>query len=441
MRNDRTMIRFAVFRPIRLERIVFAAVLILAAGTSNLRSLVWWNLHPVGQKFSDQAWLEVGSWCVTMLLVLWLLIREGSLPEYLRSWRRQPLLIMFLAICAASVLWSVNPLVTAFRVVVLLSATLIAAYIGMRCKPAQLLDYLAWFCAIVVVSSAYMALADPLLGKQRIYGPDVWRGIFWNKNHLGLVAALCSAVLLLRIIDLRSAPGRFASVLFVPVYLLALVAVFKSRSGTGGLTALILHALVLLTILWTSFESRMRRPHYLLLLVGGALIVATALANIELIFGVFNKDLRLSGRTVLWSYLLQDVIPSHLVLGQGFGALWGDPGFRALAAVPLGMVPVIGDNGFMDILLGVGAVGLAAFMLMYLAAWQRSIGWLVREKTVAGCFPLLVMAFSLLANLGFSLLTEIEVLVWGLIVALLFDTSAEFRAPVALTQMPESRRG
>ena len=418
------MSRRAAWQPLQLERMVFAAVLLLAAGTSNLRALVSGELHPVVQAFSDQAWLEVGCWLVTMLLVLWLLIRADRLAEYFRHWARQPFLAMFLTVCAASLLWSVHPLVTTFRVTVLLGATSVAAYLGMRCKPAELLQYLAWFCAIVILASAWMALTDPLLGKQRVSGPDVWRGIYWNKNHLGSVAALCSAVLLLRIVDFRSAPGWLVRLLFAVAYLLSLVAVFKSRSGTGGLVAVILHAVVLLSILWMRVEGRLRRADHFLLLACGVLVATAVLTNIESIFGAFNKDLKLSGRTVLWSYLLHDVIPAHLVLGQGFGALWGDSGFRALAAIPLGMVPVIGDNGFIDILLGIGALGLASFLLVYGAAWMGSVRYFVREKSVAAIMPLVVMCSSLFSNMAFSLLMEIEVFFWGLIVAVLFSTSA-----------------
>lgn len=424
VRYDLIMSRCGAARPVRLERMAFAAVLLLAAGASNLRAMVSWHLHPVAQEFSDQAWLELGGWLLAMLLMLWLLIREGQLRDYLRGWRRQPLLVVFLTVCAASLLWSVNPLVTAFRVTVLLGATSIAAYLGMRCKPAELQHYLAWFCIVVVAASAWMALTDPLLGKQRIYGPDVWCGIFWNKNHLGSIAALSSAVLLLRIIDFRSLPGWLVHLLFAVGYLLSLAAVFKSRSGTGGLVAVILHALVLLSILWMRLESRLRRSDYLLVAVCGVLIGVAALVNIELIFGVFNKDLKLSGRTDLWGYLLLDVIPRHLILGQGFGALWGDPGFRALAAIPLGMVPVIGDNGFIDILLGVGTLGLASFLLVYGAAWVGAVRNFVREKSVAAMMPLVIMCASLFSNLGFSLLMEIEVFFWGLIVVVLFSTSA-----------------
>lgn len=412
-----------LFQSIRLERMALAAVLILAVGTSNLRSLVSWDLYPVGQRFSEQAWLEMWGWWVATLLVFWLLMREGRVAEYFGDWQRQPLLLVFLTVCVASVLWSVHPLVTAFRVAGLLCATAVAAYLGMRCRTPDLLRGLAWICAVVVVSSAYMVLTDPLLGKQRFYGPDVWRGIFWNKNHLGSVAALCSAVLLLRIIDLRAARVGLERVLFACAYLLALLAVYKSRSGTGGLVALILHLLVLLALLWLRFGLRIRPGHYLQLMAGAVLLAGIALANIESIFGIFNKNLALSGRWDLWNYLLWDVIPRHLLLGQGLGALWGDPEFRALGAVALGMVPLIGDNGFIDIALGVGVIGLGAFLLVYYRTWVGAFGLLVRDKSVAAILPPTIMCASLFSNLGFSLLMEIEVFYWGLIVVVLFSTS------------------
>lgn len=406
-----------------LERIAFGMVLVLTAYVSSLRSLVFSSLHPSTPKFADQIWIELAYWVVAALLVAWLLVKGGDLESYVRKLRQQPALLAFLAICCLSVTWSGDPWVSAFRSAVLVLSTAIAAYIGMRCKPEELLGYLSLFGAVLVLASIYMALADPLLGMDRAYGPGVWRGIFWNKNHLGSLAALFCALQLLRLLDTRLMRNMASRTLILIIYIASAWVVFKTRSATGGLVALILHALVFLAALWTIFESRMRKVHYFLVVVGGVLVIAVALANLELIFGLFNKDFKLSGRTVLWGYLLQDVVASYPVLGQGFGALWGDPNFRAQAAVPLGMVPVIADNGFIDILLGVGVLGLACFMLVYLAAWVGAFQHFVREKRVASCMPLVVMSSSLFSNLGFSLLTEIEVLIWCLIVAVLFATS------------------
>ena len=408
---------------ISFERIAFGVVLGLAAYQSNFRSLVFWSLHPSIPGLVDQIVFEAAGWLLASLLVVWLLLREDNLAIYWRNLSRQPFLLVFLAICALSALWSSAPAITVFRTCVLLTSTMVAAYLGMRCKAEELLRYLSWLGAAVVAASIYMSLTDPLLGINRAYGPAVWRGVFWNKNHLGSLAALVSVVLLLRIADIGFTPRHPAKYFVWLIYAGSLVLVFKSHSAAGYLLTLMLHASVILLLSWLRLAERLRRRHYWLFAAVVILTVALSMGYLDAIFRAFNKDITMTGRTSLWVYLLQDVVSSRPLLGHGFGSLWGDPDFRNRAHEKLGFHPVIGDNGFLDILLGVGAVGLAAFMLSYVAAWRGSINCLVRERSVAGCLPLLVMAFSLFANISFSLLTEIELLVWGLIVAMLFATS------------------
>jgi O-antigen ligase len=409
---------------LKFEKIMFGIVLALTAWLSNMRSFVSWNLHPATREFSEQASLELAGWFLTTLLVLRLMQPEGNLLTYRRKWRQQPLLIAFLAICTASLLWTVDQTVTLFRVAVILNSTVIAAYIGMRWRPVELLRYLSWFAIAVVLASCCMVLTEPMLGMQRYYGPGVWRGIFWNKNHLGSIAALCSGLLLLRLVDIRRATGYVQQGLFVLAYFGALLLAYKSHSAAGYLLVLIVHATALMSLFWICYAKHMQRRHYVLLSVIGVLLTTIMLTNLDSIFGTLGRNTTLTGRTALWAYLLQDVVSDRPFLGYGLGALWGDSHFRARIFEKIGWSqPVIGDNGFMDILLGVGTIGLAACMMVFFTAWKGAVGCMVREKSVASCLPLLVMSFALFANISFSLLTEIEVLVWGLIVAILFATA------------------
>lgn len=406
------------------NRLIFWIVLFVAGFFSSYRSYVFSTLHPGILIGNDQVRIEAGFWLLASVLVLWLMLRGNTLTAYLRQWYGQKVLLIFLGLCAASVAWSVAPAVTSFQVIVLVAATWIAAYIGMRCTVVEVARYVSWFAAGVVIGSVYLAVVDPLSpGVQRFYGPDVWRGVFWNRNHLGSIAAFLSVILLIRLIDLRAQPGRAARVFFFAVYLGMLFLVYKSKSTTGLLVAVIAHAACILAALWTIFEKRLRRGHYLLAVAVGILLVALVLGNLEQIFGLFNKDFRLSGRVRLWNHLLDEVVAQRPLLGYGLGSLWSDPVFRQSGKHLIGTPPVIGDNGFIDVLLNLGIVGLTAMVAVFIVAWKRVVQFLIRQKTIASIFPLAVMLCATLSNLTFSLLMEIELLIWCAIVVVLFATS------------------
>jgi O-antigen ligase len=80
---------------------------------------------------------------------------------------------------------------------------------------------------------------------------------------------------------------------------------------------------------------------------------------------------------------------------------------------------MIADNGFLDILLNLGIVGLVLFLLNYIKAWILSARFSLRELSLEGFFPLIFMIYTFFANLTFSLFMETEVFVWMLIVTLM----------------------
>lgn len=405
------------------DRIVYGIILILAAYLSNYRSLIFWGLHSRLEAFPDQTSIEIVLWTMEALLVVSLLMWHGQMSTYWRNVRQQPWLLVFLLICVLSPLWASNPTMSIVRTGIMVVGTAVAAYIGMRSSTEELLRYLWWFGAAVMLTSIVTALTDPLRGLDHAYGAGVWRGMFWNKNHLGSLGALLGALFFLGLLGRRPGTVPDTRIWLALAYLGSLIMVYKSHSAAGYLLLLIMHVVVLLCWLWIAYGTRLQRHHYLLLAFVGAMLAVGILGNLEAIFRAFNKDITMTGRTSLWTYLIEEVVSRKPLLGYGFGSVWSDPLFRAQAFGRLGFRPAIGDNGFLDVILGVGALGFSAFLLFYFAAWLGAARFLVREKTLGSCWPVLLMAFSLFANISFSLLMEIELLVWGLIVIVLFATS------------------
>jgi O-antigen ligase len=399
-------------------------ILCSAIVLSNLRALSFFPRFPDPSRLLGTAWLEIALWLGTTAAVMHTLMREELLPEYRSLCRKNWPLGVFIALAFVSALWSLDGVATSFRAVELLLATVVAAYIGMRYGPDQLLEILFWAGAIFLVLCLGLVFGIPAEGQMHSR-PDYrsWRGVYWHKNHLGSIAALVNVVSLWRM--LIAWEHRRADWLGGAVYLISLGTVYFAYSATGGIVLIALHLFALCVWLWIRTFHRWRRWHYSVALGVVVAGLAWAVLSADRIFGVFNRSPTMSGRVDLWKYLLQDVVPERLWWGHGFGAIWTIESFRVGAGerVHWGKPAVIADNGFLDILLHLGIVGLLVFLGVLIVAFVRSRRYGLAGGTLTDLFPLLLMFYAVVGNLAFSLFMETEIFVWLLIVVVLFETT------------------
>ena len=168
-----------------------------------------------------------------------------------------------------------------------------------------------------------------------------------------------------------------------------------------------------------------------MLLSGGVLVALLVLSNLDLVFGLFGRDTSMTGRTSLWSNLI-GLAARRPWLGHGFGAVWTLDSFREEIRQLVGWTsqPLIADNGLLDIYLHLGIAGLFVFSCVLILVTVRSLQSGVRQKTLAGFFPLLVMVYAFFANITFSLFAETEVFLWFLIIAGLFMATPSARKEI-----------
>ncbi|HXF85159.1 MAG TPA: O-antigen ligase family protein [Anaerolineales bacterium] len=400
-----------------LDVIMLALTLILA----NLRAtmLVFFLVRV--------AWVEIFLWLLVFVGVLWILKRDGWLAAYLHAWWKNWLLVVFVLLALLSMFWSIGFTVSLFRALELLFATLIAAYIGIRYRPADLAGMLFWFGAIMLILSTALILLVPNVGVMEgapFYG--AWRGMYWHRNHLGSITALISTVLFIRFI-LASQHRKSEGILDGIFYLLSLLVLYATKSATGYILFILLHFCVLCYVLWLKNFHRLQKRHYFVIVAIFIAGLIAILLNLEFIFGLFNRDITLTGRVRLWDFLLEEIIPQRVWLGYGFGAIWTFKSFRLWAQQQIGWgsQPLIADNGFFDILLHLGAVGLLIFTGVLITALIRSLRHAIYHKALIDFLPLLIMIYALVANIPFSLFAETEVFVWILLTAVLFMTLPE----------------
>jgi O-antigen ligase len=303
-------------------------------------------------------------------------------------------------------------------------ATLTGSYLGFRLSSRRLLEVLFWYGAIVLILSAATALLVPPAGRMFPPTDNAWRGIFWHKNHLGTLASLFGLVYLYRLADDYN---QHRALMLVDGFLYAatVVIVGLSRSATGILVLLFGSSLSVLAYLWQRARSRLRWHHYGLGLVvgfGGLALLAT---NLGALLGLLGKDTTLTGRIPMWNSVLTDFSSQRPVLGYGMGAFWNSLSNRLAVqrAAGWGWPVAIGDNGWLDVLLNLGGVGLGIFVLLLLAFLFRGVVRLRQGREFADSLPLIFLLSASLANAAFSLFFEIEAGVWLILVALLFPPS------------------
>jgi len=127
-------------------------------------------------------------------------------------------------------------------------------------------------------------------------------------------------------------------------------------------------------------------------------------ANAEAIAALFGKDLTLTGRTNFWPFILDKVWKSPW-LGYGFGAFWrGLEGTSADIWYASGWKPPNSHNGYLDLLLELGFVGLSIYLIEFVTSFQKALAYIRLVKTFDGFWPAMFLTYCVLSNLTESTL-------------------------------------
>src|SRR3972149_1273284 len=114
-------------------------ILIFTLFLANLRAFIFWTLIPEVSSFRNQAWLEISWWIFILILVLIALSRSGLFHDFIFIWKKNSILMVFLLFMALSIFWSIAPVVSVYRVLVLVITSVIGVYIGIRYDVKELL--------------------------------------------------------------------------------------------------------------------------------------------------------------------------------------------------------------------------------------------------------------------------------------------------------------
>jgi O-antigen ligase len=250
-----------------------------------------------------------------------------------------------------SILWSVAPDLTFTRGLAYFFVVLGAIGLVKASDGDELMDLVTLICGLSALASIVQFFIFP--------EPGDFRGIFSQKNVLGqvMVGGVLAGLHGARTRNVR--PFRY-----ICVIALCTIVAFMSKSATSVLTILLL--------LWLDMLGRFylkggpSRIMASCLAIVSIIIAIIFVVNADLIFDFLGKDSTLTGRTLIWPYVI-DSIGERPILGWGFCAFWSPANPFALQLSDMvGWSIPNAHSGILEFLLQIGFLGTALFLVLWL---------------------------------------------------------------------------
>lgn len=331
------------------------------------------------------------------------------------SFQRSWIFLAPVGVAIASLAWSDDRGLTFLRCVALVGTTLQSYYLAVRFSYKQLLRALAWVGAISMALSYMFALFLPKLGIATDLFEGDWLGIFPHKNTLGGNAALWFLVFLVLSASEKENPwaARFAAGA-------SLLVVFFSDSASSIVSCVVILAIFLgRKVFWL--------PRWALVTAGvgalGALNWGLTSESLGAVVSSVGRDPTLTGRTEIWG-LVWMMIMDKPILGYGYGAFWrGLEGPSEFVWRSFGVPLFYSHNGFLDVWLDVGVVGLLLLLAGLVICFKKAARMFRVSKSAESMWPLLFLILLFVSNLTEGSILRVNLLPWLLYMAIALKLS------------------
>ena len=294
-----------------------------------------------------------------------------------------------------------------------LFTTLGGVVLGSRWRWSTLAELFATSFALLAVASLFVGLFLPDIGRMKVLFPGAWRGLWPEKNGFGALMTF-SILFFLPAAPVRAEAGRTLAEhgrlgvrAFVAVHIQDLAGLADPGArgpwalccwrGEGGVVAILAVYGGVLGLVG----------------LGAALFLAP-----DVFLSLLGKDATLTGRTKIWTAVLH-AIHRRPWLGYGYGAVWTETdlwGPLNPIVKEAGFKPEHAHNSWLEQWLGMGVIGLTAWVLYYVTTLCQAIWAVFTNRGALIVFPFL-MVFTLM-TLTESIVLVYNDLSWVLFVAM-----------------------
>ena len=347
--------------------------------------MILMNSKELGVWFPSGGTIEEGSLLDRVFLIAVLCLGLLILSKRKFAWssaiRENPWLILFIVYMLISVLWSDMPYISIKRCTRQLIAVVMSFLIATEPEPRQAVQSILRRTIYVLIPFSYILIHYfSEYGRQyhRWTGQLMWTGVATQKNGLGSLCLTAAFFLVWSLIRRRQ--GRDIPATGYQTYLDMFILLLTfwlmggpqhnfAYSATSNATfILVLSALIGLS--WMKKRGTVIGPKVCIAIVAfiiGYGTVAPFIGKLPMaadISSAFGRDATLTGRSGIWATLVPFAM-KRPILGHGFGGFW-TTAKRALIRSSHG------HNGYLDVVLGIGFVGLFLFAMLLLSCCLRA---------------------------------------------------------------------
>jgi O-antigen ligase len=149
--------------------------------------------------------------------------------------------------------------------------------------------------------------------------------------------------------------------------------------------------------------------------------------NVEEVTNALGKDVTLTGRTAIW-VLVYQAIQEKPLLGYGYEAFWrGDEGPGGDIWEKYGQNLFYSHNGFLEVWLGLGLIGLMAFTASFVFLIVRTLHFVRKRFCLDTVWPWLFLCYLFLSNLTEASFMKTNTLPWILFSIVVLDFYRDLR--------------
>ena len=392
--------RFAVF-----AILVFSGVLTCSSYYNVSEGIAGYGFY-VSSRFDTAASLmQLGIYAVTIFLLL------ARLKSVVIPALRDPFIWALVALIVLSFLWSDFPDLSQKAGIKTLYTTLFGLYFASRFTLKEQLRIVAWALIIAAVFSFMYTLAFRGAGIEQGTHSGSWRGPLIHKNHFGRLMVVSALACLLAAFN----SGRYRYVMWAGCAL-SVALLMLSDSGTGVIVFVTLVALLPFYRALRLSDS-LAIPFFITLITvaGGIALWAGTNWN-ELLFR-YGKDPTLSGRTYIWDAVIERLWQRPW-LGYGYHGFWEEKGESVYVFRAVHYLVYQAHNGFLNIAIELGLLGLFCYAMSTLFTYIRAIKWVRSDRTSAELWPIAYVTFLLMYNYTETTTVAQNSIFWVLFVAI-----------------------